>query len=85
MIELGAGNLDALDGRGDTALILASGYRNVEMVKLLHEAKADLNACGRYDYSTAFHCAVQNGDTEMLKVMHNEPTMGALCCNDLVG
>ena len=75
MIELGAGNLDALDGRGDTALILASGYRNVEMVKLLHEAKADLNACGRY--GTALHRAADIGHTEMLKVTRNELTTNA--------
>ena len=83
MIELGAVNLDALDKDGETALILASANGNIEMVTLLHEANADLNACGRY--GTALHCAVDYDHTEMLKVMHNEPTMGALCCNDLVG
>ena len=68
LIGLGAGNLDALDNDGETALILASRERNMEMVKFLHEAKADLNAYGRY--GTALHRAVQNGHTEMLKVMH---------------
>ena len=66
LIELGAGNLDALNGDGDTALVLASVKGNIEMVKLLHEAKADLNTCGHY--GTALHRAVQNGRTEMLKV-----------------
>ena len=83
MIGLGVGNLDAMDEDGETAVILASVKHNIEMVKLLHEAKADLNACGRY--GTALHCAVDHDHTEILKVMHNEPTMGALCCNDLVG
>ena len=82
LIELGT-ELDTVDGFGDTALIAASKEGNIEMVKLLHEAKADLNACDHY--GTALHRAVHNGHTEMLKVMHNEPTMEVLCCNDLVG
>ena len=72
-----------MDEDGETAVILASVKHNIEMVKLLHEAKADLNACGRY--GTALHCAVDHDHTEILKVMHNEPTMDGLCCNDLVG
>ena len=82
LIGLGAGNLDALDNDGETALILASRERNMEMVKFLHEAKADLNAYGRY--GTALHRAVKNGHTEMLKVNHNKRTMDGLCCNDSV-
>ena len=70
MIALGANNADAVDTFGNTALIRASEMGNIEMVTLLHEAKADLNVCGRY--GTALHSAVKNGHTEMLKVTVNE-------------
>ena len=72
LIGIGAGNLEALDAAGNTALISASRRGKIEMVKLLHDAKSDLNACGRY--GTALHGAVRNGHTEMVKVTQRERT-----------
>ena len=67
--------MDAMDEDGDTALAVASGDGNIGMVKLLHEAKADLNVCGRY--GTALHRAVKNGHTEVLKVTLNKRVRNA--------
>ena len=53
------------------------------MVKLLHEAKADLNTCG-HD-GTVLHRAVLKNDTKMLKVIHDKPTLDVFCYNELVG
>ena len=69
LIEMGT-DLDAVDEDGTTALMVASAKGNVEMVKLLHEAKADLNVDDRY--GTALHRAVINGHTEVLEVTLNE-------------
>ena len=63
LLQLGAG-LDAADAK--TALMEASSKGDIEMVKLLHEAKADLNVCGRF--GTLLHRAVGNEHTEVLKV-----------------
>ena len=68
--------MDAVDIFGNTALIRASEMGNIEMVTLLHEAKADLNFCGRY--GTALHGAVKNGHTEVLKVTVNERIINVL-------
>ena len=59
--------LDGVNEDGDTALMWASAKGNVEMVKLLHEAKADLNVCCRY--GTALHRAVILDHMEVLKVV----------------
>ena len=67
LCELGA-DLDAVDGCGNTALIDASSEGHVGMVKLLHEAKADLNVCG--DAGTAVHWAARRGDKATLQVTH---------------
>ena len=83
MIEAGT-NLDAMDEDGDTALAVASGDGNIGMVKLLHEAKADLNVRGWL--GTALHGAVAKGHTQMLKVTVNEYVLNVLSFRaDLVG
>ena len=76
LIELGT-DLDVVNENSDTALILASAKGDIEMVKLLHEAKADLNVCGWR--GTALHRAVGNGCTEVLKVTLNERIMICFC------
>ena len=74
LIEAGT-DLDVVNENSDTALILASAKGNIGMVKLLHEAKADLNVCGRN--GTALHRAVKNGHTEVLKVTLNKRVRNA--------
>ena len=76
LIEMGT-DLDAVDEDGDTALMVASAKGNVEMVKLLHEAKTDLSVCGRY--GTALHHAVINDHTEVLKVTFNRTIINGFC------
>ena len=76
LIDLGT-ELDTVNEDGDTALMVASAKGNVEMVKLLHEAKADLNVCGRY--GTALHRAVWNSHTEVLKVTWNDCIINGFC------
>ena len=73
--------LDSVDEDGCTALMKASTEGKIEMVKLLHGAKADLNVCDRY--GTALHRAVINGHTEVLKVTLNERIISI--CTGLVG
>ena len=81
MIDLGT-ELDTVNEDGDTALMVASAKGNVEMVKLLHEAKADLSVRGRY--GTALHRAVWNSHTEVLKVTLNEHIISVFGCFALV-
>ena len=76
MIEAGT-DLDVVNNNGDTALILASVKGDIEMVKLLHEAKVDLNVCGWL--GTVLHRAVGNEHTEVLKVTLNERIMICVC------
>ena len=66
MHKLGA-NLDALDCRGQTPLIVASLQGYVEVVKVLHEVKADLNLRS-HNGRTAIFSATASGHTEVLKV-----------------
>ena len=80
MIQLGA-KLDSQDA--EILSTVASSEGDIEMVKLLHEAKADLNKCG-HD-GTALHRAVLDGHTKMLKVIHDKPTLDVFCYNELVG
>ena len=79
LLQLGVA-LDAADA--ETALMEASSKGDIEMVKLLHEAKADLNVCGWL--GTALHRAVGNGCTEVLKVTLNERIMICVCA-ELIG
>ena len=76
--------LDAVAEDGCTALMDASTEGKIEMVKLLHEAKADLNVCGRY--GTALHGAVTTGRKQMLKVTLSERIINSFFfCAGLVG
>ena len=74
LIEAGT-NLDAVDWEGNTVLVIASFEGNIGMVKLLHEAKADLNVCSRY--GTALHLAMMFDFTEVLKVTLNKRVRNA--------
>ena len=66
MHDLGAANVDAVDGVGFTALMAASLRGHLDSVKYLHEIKADVNICGKF--GTAMHAAAFGGHTEILKV-----------------
>ena len=63
---MGAVNVDAVDERGVTALMLASKKGHLDSVQYLHEIKADVNICGAS--GTAMHGAASGGHTDMLKV-----------------
>ena len=67
MHDLGAANVDAVDGVGFTALMAASLRGHLDSVKYLLEIKADTNVCSG-KYGTAMHCAARNGHLEVLKV-----------------
>lgn len=62
-------NVNAVDQYGRTALRLAVEKNNIEIVKTLIAAKADLNAAPDPDNVTALMVAAANGYTEMIKVL----------------
>ena len=64
--DMGAVNVDAVDEKGDTALMLASRWGKTDSVQYLCEIKADVNICGAS--GTAMHRAASGGHTEILKV-----------------
>ena len=57
--ELGV-PVDDVDKDGNTAAMIASAKGNIEIVKLLHDMKADLTLCG------------QSGHTKILEVTFYE-------------
>ena len=63
---MGAANVDAVDEKGVTALMLASESGSLDSVQYLHEIKADVNICGAS--GTAMHAAARRGHTDILKV-----------------
>ena len=65
--DLGAGNVDAVDENGSTALMVASEKGHLDSVKCLHEIKADISFCSG-KVGTAMHRAALGGHTEILKV-----------------
>ena len=67
MHDLGAGNVDAVDTNGLTALQWASAKGHLDSVKYLHEIKADLRIYSG-KAGTAMHGAAYNGHTDILKV-----------------
>ena len=54
---------------GSEALYTAIEKGNVEMVRLLVEAGADVNAAEGFGGNTPLHEAVEQGDTEMVKIL----------------
>ena len=63
--ELGA-DVDAMDENGYTAMMGASFKGDIDMVKLLHQLKADLDVCSQA--GIAMHLAVEGGHVDMIKV-----------------
>ncbi|KAL2066570.1 hypothetical protein VTL71DRAFT_2641 [Oculimacula yallundae] len=63
MIDHGA-NVDAVDGEGDTALIMSAYYGDADCVQVLLDADANVNLCGK-NYGTALHVAAQEGHDEI--------------------
>ena len=64
--ELGV-PVDVMDQFGQTAAMIASVKGNIEMVKLLHDMKADLTLRTRLGF-TAMHRAIWGGHTKLLEV-----------------
>ncbi len=73
LIEAGA-EVDAVDGKGDTALWSAAWDENVEIVRLLLGAGADpLRRCGDAESchhgNNTLHCAASNGSAEVIALL----------------
>ena len=64
--ELGV-PLDAVDRFGQTSAMIASDKGDIEMVKLLHDMKADLPLCDQLG-CTAMHLAIRGGHTKLVEV-----------------
>lgn len=74
LLKLGADNLNAVDKNGNTAMMSASFKGNMEIVKLLHGAKANLNQCSQA--GTVMHSAAEGGHMTMLEVTHYTAAFG---------
>ena len=66
--------MDAVDENGRTALIIASCKGYIDVLQVLHEAKADLNVRDKKG-RTAVFAAAKNGHTDMLKVQREGTTV----------
>jgi len=61
-------SIDATDGDGRTALINATAYHNIEVIKWVLSKGADVNFQDRVGYS-ALHFAAQNGAFDLAKIL----------------
>ncbi len=67
LIERGA-NVNAVDQRGDTALIYVAGLANLTLVRFLLDHGANVNSPGLYG-DTPLICAAQGGSLECVKCL----------------
>ena len=66
------GNVSSRDGYGETPLHIAARQGHVQIVKILLEANADINAKSRYSGDmTPIHLAISNGHTEVVEMLLN--------------
>ncbi len=63
------GNVNALNPYGGTAIMFASRAGHTEIVKLLIDAKANLDIQGRYAGTTALMWAAQYGSLDIVKLL----------------
>ncbi|KAI4283448.1 MAG: hypothetical protein L6R38_002131 [Xanthoria sp. 2 TBL-2021] len=68
LLDTDGSDLDATDGKGDTALILGSKYGYAKVVRVLLDKGADVNAQGRFS-GNALQAASAEGHNQVVQIL----------------